>query len=157
MADTNESEKVQNPDLVHPSGDTSVREAAVAITREALQNNHHTTFRNAKTQHIKNTYRKQIPISPPLFFSFQCLYAKKLQYDYSLWCILGRAIIPLLDIPGRTIIPRYSRIVLGVQLFQRGSGEKTKKIIKFWFCGFIFVGLFSIFLMQFMELTVHSK
>ena len=48
MADTNESEKVQNPDHVHPSGDTRVREAAVAIAREALQNNHHTKFRNAK-------------------------------------------------------------------------------------------------------------
>ena len=32
MEDTNESEKVQKPDHVHPSGDTSVCEAALYIT-----------------------------------------------------------------------------------------------------------------------------
>ena len=60
---------------------------------------------------------------------------------------------------GHTIIPGYSQIFLDLpgRTINPGSGEKKKKIIKLWFCGFIFVGLFSIFLMQFMELTVHSK
>ena len=64
-----------------------------------------------------------------------------LQYDYPLWCILARTnfhghwiflgVQLFLDIPGRTIIP--------------GSGEKKKKVIEFWLCGFIFYNFDAVY------------
>ena len=118
---------------MHPNGDTSVREALKKLPPHK--------FSQRKTTQIKNTYRKQIPNSP-LFFLFQCLYAKILQYDYSLWCILGWIFLGVhlfLDILGRTIIPGYSWIFLGVQLFLRSCTDQEKRSRKS--SNFGFVGL----------------
>ena len=123
------------------------------VFAELWKDNHHANFQLIND---KNTYRKQIPISHHYSFFFSACMQKILQYDYSLWCILGCTIVP-----GYSWAYNHSWIFLGVQLFLDIPGRTiipgSGKIIKFWFCGFIFVGLFSIFLMQVMELTVHSK
>ena len=124
-----------------------MREAAriqvvTQVFAELWKDNHHAYFQLIN----KKKYRKQIPISPPLFFLFQCLYAKKTPmrlfpmvyswtYNYSLWCI-----------PGRTIIPGYSRIFLGVQLFLRSCADQEGENHQiFGFVGLVLLVYFHLF------------
>ena len=109
------------------------------VFAEFWKDNHQANFQLIND---KNTYRKQIPISPPLFFLFQCLYAKNtpirlfpLVYSWMYncsWIFLG--VQSFLDNPGRTIIPGYSRA------YNYSWIRKNHQILVLWvyFCWFIF-------------------
>ena len=123
---------------MHPSGDTSVREAA----REALQNYHHTNF-----QRVEKRFTFYKPATK--LFLFQCLYVTNIPttriygvflagyswaYNYS-WIILGVQLF--LDIVGSSWAYNYSWI-------RRKSSNFGFVSLYFWFIFYIFNAVYGI-------------